>query len=205
MVRRPYRGTEGRALIRSIAIELAVIAALAVAFLVAFKLANKRLGIADAPAQEEAGNLDLTGSDSLVIPGIQPVAAAPADLVEGPESSWRSTPCSLFVSGTSRAVIDSIPEAPTTSDIPYEALLVARRWAILAGVAESDLEKVYVFNRLDTLYVDLPALYDIDGLRRTIEGRFVCFTRLFVLAGGMPVSGFPDGTALRGVPGTFDR
>jgi len=101
--------------------------------------------------------------------------------------------------------MDSIPEAPTTSDIPYEALLVARRWASLAGVTESDLEKVYVFNRLDTLYVDLPALYDIDGLSRTIEGRFVCFTRLFVLAGGMPVSGFPDGSPLRGVAGTFDR
>jgi hypothetical protein len=205
MVRSPFRGAEGRGLIRSIAIELAVIAALAVVFLVAFKLANRRLGIQDSPAQEEAGSLDPAGADSLVIPGIQPVTDAPSDLEEGPESSWRSTPCSLFVSGTSMAVIDSMPEAPANSEIPYEALLVVRRWATLAGVAESDLERVYVFNRLDTIYVDLPALYDIEGLGRTIEGRFVCFTRLFVLVGGMPVTGFPDGTALRGVPGTFDR
>jgi hypothetical protein len=136
------------------------------------------------------------------VPGTEPHEAQEHPF-EPPEAAWPSTPCSLFVSATSSAVLDSLPEAPETGLVPYEALLLARSWAELAGFDEAQAAQVYLFNRLDTLYLDVPGSYDPEGFVRTVEGRFACFTRLFPLVSGSPMPGFPDGLAVRGVPGIF--
>lgn len=190
-------------LVRSILIELGVILALALLFSAGMKIANRRLGAESDPTED-------LPPDTLPVSGfvsVQDIATSRPEQQtrgEGPESAWDVTPCSLFVSASSQAVMTELPEAPSVGDIPLETLLVVRRWAALCGTDEADLEKVYSFNRKDTLYVDLPRVLDFEGLRRTVEGRFVCYTRMFVLAAGMPVSGYPDGIPLRGVAGTFD-
>ena len=186
-------------LLRDILIEVAVITVIALAFFVVVKALNRRLGLDEPAAAAEPATS--AQPDTLVVPMVmpQPAADTPA---EGPESTWPATPCSIFTSGSSGARVLQVPQAPTTAGIPYEVLLVVRAWAFECGTAEQDLQKVYVFNRLDTLYVDLPSPGDTDGLRRTLESRFVCFTRLFVLVGG---SLFSDagGIPVRGVEGGF--
>ncbi|NLP05184.1 hypothetical protein GX411_04480 [Candidatus Fermentibacteria bacterium] len=195
--RRPPGG-----LMRPILIELGIILLLALVFSAGMRIANRRLG-AESPAEDlQSDTLPVSGGVS--VPDIASSMPEQQTGWEGPESAWESTPCSLFVSASSRAVMTELPEAPSVRDIPLETLLVVRNWASLSGTEEADLEKVYSFNRRDTLYVDLPRTLDFEGLKRTVEGRFVCYTRMFVLVAGMPVSGYPDGIPLRGVAGTFD-
>lgn len=124
-------------------------------------------------------------------------------LPEGPEASWEVNVCSIFVTESSETVIDSLPVAPIPSDKPLEALFLVRRWAEECGMGAEDIEQVYVFTKLDTIYVDLPTDADIGGLKRTIESRFICFTRLFPLAAGCILSSYPEGLSLRGVKGVF--
>jgi hypothetical protein len=184
-------------LLRDILAEAAVILVLALAFFLVVKMANRRLGLDEPSAGEEvaAGSAQ---SDSFVVPVMTTRQELPIP-AEGPETGWPVTPCSLFTSGSSGATIRQLPQAPSGAEIPYEALLVVRAWAAECGAEEQDIQKVYVFNRQDTLYVDLPLVFDAEGLGRTIEGRFVCFTRLFVLVGGS--SSIAEGIAIRGVEG----
>ena len=65
------------------------------------------------------------------------------------------------------------------------------------------IDKVYIFTKLDTIYVDLPSEADLEGLKLTIESRFICFTRLFPLMAGNVLSSYPEGIPLRGVKGVF--
>lgn len=122
---------------------------------------------------------------------------------EGPEASWELSPCSLYVSAGSSPVVDSLPEAPSPDGKALEALLVVKSWATESGLGEEYIDNVYVFNRKDTIYVDLPSALDVGGLKATLESRFICFTRLFPLVGGNLLASYPDGLSLRGVPGVF--
>jgi len=185
-------------LLRDILIEAGLIALLALVFVLAMKVANRRLGLAEPGAEDDIGATSAQ-TDSLLVPQISaPQLRQSAS--EGPEAGWSVTPCSLFTSAGSDAVLVQLPQAPTGAEIPYEALLLVRAWARQCGTAEEDLQKVWVFNSNDTVYVDLPSMLDQEGLRRTLEARFVCFTRLFVLVGGN-LDSSQDGIALRGVPG----
>ena len=166
---------------------------------------NSKLGLDEMSGQEEMVSGDLTVADSLWVPDLTAVPEVDELLVEGPEAGWPVTPCSIYVSGDSEAFHDSLPEARTTEGIPYETLLVVKRWAALSEMPESDLDRIYVFNHLDSLYVDLPAALDIFGLRKTIEGRFICYTRLYPLVGGNIISGYEDGISMAGVRGVFSR
>ncbi len=201
---RSSRGSRGpqAGLVRPILVELGVILLLALLFSVGMKIANRRLGAENPVEDLQADTVQVSGGAS--VPDIATSRPERQLNGEGPESAWDTTPCSLFVSASSQAVMTELPEAPSTRDIPLETLLVTRSWAALCGTGEADIEKVYTFNRMDTLYVDLHGTLDFEGLKRTIEGRFVCYTRMFVLVAGMPVSGYPDGIPLRGVAGTFD-
>jgi hypothetical protein len=195
----------GRFVVRAAVFVLIVLVLLTAVVLTGMKTVNTRLDLGETTVDGETGTTGMTDPDSLWIPDITSTHVTEVVLIEGPESGWPVTPCSLFVSDGSAAVHDSLPEARTTAGIPYETLLVVRRWAELSGMTEADLDRVYVFNRLDSLYVDLPAALDVGGLKRTIEGRFICYTRLFPLVGGNLLSGYEDGLRLSGVPGVFDR
>lgn len=167
------------------------------------RLFNKTLGLEtdDGGAEEEPQSLEApqvlyTPEDRMALPEIEA-------LPEGPEASWEMTPCSLWVSGSSQPVVDSIPEAPSVEHKPLEALFLVRKWAMESGMDEEEAGMVFVFNRLDTIYVDLPVERELDGLKRTIENRFICFTRLFPLVAGNLRSAYPEGISLRGIEGVF--
>ncbi len=186
-------------LVRSILIEIAIVLVLAISFFLAMRIANRRLGLRDPTSSTEETAVSSGQADSLTVPEMAP-RAGEQERAESPEATWETTPCSLFTSASSGARIIDLPQAPDGARIPYEALLVTKAWAVACGMDEDDLLRVFVFNRADTIYVDLPEHLDTEGLRRTLEGRFVCFTRMFVLIGGNP-AGDPAGVPLRGVAG----
>jgi hypothetical protein len=183
----------------------AVLAVCSLVVLLGMKAVNSKLDLENLPGQDELEAVDLTLADSLWVIDVTATHEIEEIVIEGPETGWPVTPCSIFVSADSQALQDSLPEARTTVGIPYETLLVVRRWAAESGLPEPDLDRIYVFNHLDSLYVDLPVALDFDGLRRTIEGRFICYTRLYPLVGGSLLSNYEDGIRLAGVPGVFSR
>lgn len=167
------------------------------------KLFNKSLGLereegeaVEEPQALEAPQVLYTPEDRIALPEIE-------ELPEGPEASWEMSPCSLWVPGTSEPVVDSLPEAPSVEHKPLEALFLVRKWAMEAGLDEEDAGMVFVFTRLDTIYVDLPVERELEGLKRTIESRFICFTRLFPMVAGNLRSAYPEGISLRGIEGVF--
>ncbi|MFO8184867.1 MAG: hypothetical protein R6U39_11955 [Candidatus Aegiribacteria sp.] len=167
------------------------------------KMFNKSLGLEreeDAAVEEaqavETPQVFYTPEDRVVLPEIE-------ELPEGPEASWEVTPCSLWVAGSSQPMVDSIPEAPSVEHKPLEALFLVRKWAMESGMDEEDVGMVFVFTRLDTIYVDLPVERELEGLKRTIESRFICFTRLFPLVAGNLRSAYPEGISIRGIEGVF--
>ena len=86
-----------------------------------------------------------------------------------------------------------------------EAYFLVRRWAEESGLNKDEMEKVYVFTRLDTIYVDLPQAMDYNSLKQTLESRFICFTRLFPIVSGNLLSEYTEGISLRGIEGVFRR
>ena len=193
--------------LRGILIRLGVIAGIVILvyFTISFgmKTVNKSLGIEDN-SDETIEDVELyvhqeelfTSETRVNLPEIE-------DLPEGPEVSWEVTPCSIYVSESSQPVIDSLPTAPEIVDKPLEALFLVKRWAAEAGIADESINQVYVFTKLDTIYIDLPSERDFLGLKLTIENRFICFTRMFPLVAGNLLSSYPDGIPLRGIEGVF--
>ncbi len=194
--------------LRGILIRLGVIAGIVILiyFAISFgmKTVNKSFGIADA--EETFDEVELysppeslyTSSERMTLPEIE-------DLPEGPEASWEVTPCSIYVSESSQPVIDSLPTAPEVENKPLEALFLVKRWAVEAGIEDEFIDQVYIFTKLDTIYVDLPSERDFLGLKLTIESRFICFTRLFPIVAGNLLSSYPEGIPLRGIEGVFRR
>jgi hypothetical protein len=190
-------------MLRSLIVISIVIVVCIIVVLAGMKAMNRQLGLDDNESQEGAEAAESFPAESLWVPDLTAIPEIEEQVVESPEASWPLTPCSLYVSSGSSAVFDSLPEAVTAWDIPYETLLLVKLWALESGMPEVDIDRIYVFNRLDSLYVDLPGALDLDGLRRTIEARFICYTRLFPLVGGNLVSSFEDGIYLAGVRGVF--
>lgn len=193
----------GKFMLRSLIVISAVIAICIVVVLAGMKAMNKQLGLDDSQLQEGVEAVESFQAESLWVSDFTTIPEIEEHVVDSPEESWPLTSCSLYVSSGSSAVFDSLPEAATTWDIPYETLLLVKLWALESGMPEVDIDRIYVFNHLDSLYVDLPSALDIDGLRRTIEARFICYTRLFPLVGGNLVSSFENGISLAGVRGVF--
>ena len=176
-------------LLRGILIELGVIVLLSLLLFAGLRIMNSRLGLSDAQADQEALDGDIPVSDSLVVPLPESTTVNREEQVaELPQTSWPATPCSLFVSAGSTAVVVQLPEAPATSDIPLETMLLVEAWAACAGFEDTQLERVFAFPRSDTLYADLPGTYDPSGLARTVEGRFVNYTRLIPMVSGCMIS-----------------
>ncbi len=193
--------------LRGILIRLSVIVGIVILiyFAISFgmKTVNKSMGIEESP-DETASNVELytspeelyTSENRITLPEIE-------DLPEGPEASWEIMSCSIYVSESSQPIIDSLPIAPEIVDKPLEALFLVERWASEAGIEDEFIDQVYVFTKLDTIYVDIPSEKDFLGLKLTIENRFICFTRLFPLVAGNLLSSYPEGIPLRGIEGVF--
>lgn len=167
------------------------------------KMINKSIGTQNVDIDEiEYEEYSIT-PDSLWAEGDRFTLPEIEELPEGPEASWPLTPCSIYVTESSEVVIDSLPTAPIPAYKPLEAQFLIRRWAEESGMEGEIIDQVYVFTKLDTIYVDLPTEADLDGLKLTIESRFICFTRLFPLMAGNVLSSYPEGIPLRGVKGVF--
>lgn len=190
-------------MLRSLIIISVVIFICIIVVLAGMKEMNRQLGLDDSELQEGTEVTESFPAESLWVPDLTMIPEIEEQVADSPEAGWPVTSCSLYVSSGSTAVFDSLPEAVTTWDKPYETLLLVKLWALESGMPEVDIDRIYVFNHLDSLYVDLPSALDLDGLRRTIEARFICYTRLFPLVGGNLVSSFEDGISLSGVRGVF--
>ena len=195
--------------LRGILIRLGVIAGIIVliyfAISLGMKTVNSSFGI-EENQDESSEEVELyippeslyVSVDGITLPEIE-------ELPEGPEASWEVTPCSIYVSESSPPVIDSLPAAPEIENKPLEALFLIKRWAAEAGIEDEYIDQVYIFTKLDTIYVDLPTERDFLGLKLTIESRFICFTRLFPIVAGNLLSSYPEGIPLRGIEGVFRR
>ncbi|MCD4701270.1 MAG: hypothetical protein K8S24_05360 [Candidatus Aegiribacteria sp.] len=193
--------------LRGILIRLGVIAGIIIFtyFAISFgmKTVNKSLGIEES-TDETFEDVELyTTPESLYTSEERVTLPEMEDLPEGPEASWDITPCSLYISESSQPVVDSLPTAPEIESKSLEALFLVKRWAAEAGIEDESIDQVYVFTKLDTIYVDLPSERDFLGLKLTIENRFICFTRLFPLIAGNLHSSYPEGIPLRGIEGVF--
>lgn len=192
--------------VRRLLLELAAVAVIivlvAVAMWAGMAYVNRKLGVEPADRTED---LDLRGGEEQPdhVDGVE-IRVFPEDSLPEPEdqlaeASWETTPCSIYVDSASSPVMDTLPEAPSRKDIPLELQLVTEAWAARAGLESEELERVYAFSSHDTVFVDLPVRMDMDGLARTLEGRFVCFTRLFPIVGGAQWDRYPSGLRMRGV------
>ncbi len=198
--------------VRFILVRLAVVLGIVLVFglLVAMgmRMVNRAFGVEESGEQSDgtgagADSASPSVQDSLWVPAGATVLPDPEELPEGPEQAWEQTPCTLFTAEGGETVVDSLPLAPSPEHKSLEALFLIRRWGEAGGLDEEEVGRIFVFNRMDTLYVDLPEQMDLEALRSTVESRFICFTRLYPLVGGNLLSGYPDGIPLRGVPGVF--
>jgi hypothetical protein len=194
-----------RWLLPRLGVILLVILACYIVIASGMKMFNKSLGLSGEDSGQEQTQTETTEPQEFYEPEQRVTLPEAEELPEGPEASWELTPCSLWVSASSDPVVDSLPEAPEIVQKPLEAMFLIRRWARETGVSDDQLEMVYVFTNMDTIYVDLPVERDLEGLIMTIENRFICFTRLFPLVAGNMMSSYPDGIALRGIEGVFRR
>lgn len=195
-------------MIRSVLIVLGIAIVMGLLSSVAMRMMNRKLNISDVPPDETAPQAEgaAAGQDTLRIveftPGEYDLSlqeAAPWD------ARWPVSPCSVYVTAGSSPVIDTIPTADSPDLIPLETQFLIESWGRASGLSETELERLWAFNSFDTLYVDMPRSLDIDGLKKTIESRFVCYTLLVPIVNGVLSEGSGAGIPLAGVPGVFPR
>lgn len=191
-----------RRLLLELAAVVVIIALVAFAGWAAMAYVNSKLGVEPTDRTEDldlhAGGEPVLNADSIGVP-VFPEDSLPSQEEQLVEQTWEATPCSIYVDSTAAAVMDTLPEAPSRSQIPLELQLVVEAWADHAGLEGEELDRVYAFSSHDSVFVDLPQRMDVAGLARTLEGRFVCFTRLFPIVGGVHWDRYPSGLRMRGV------
>lgn len=161
---------------------------------------NRKMGLdqPSIPASEELPN-DIEEYTVPDMPDYQPAEMTETgSAVWNPD--WKATACSLYTSGDSEAVLDTLPEAPGPLDRPTELQLLMELWASTSGYSQTDIERVWAFSSGDTCFIDLPSTPDWTGVVKTIEARFISYTVLFPFIAGEAVSGYEEGITLRGIP-----
>jgi hypothetical protein len=160
---------------------------------------NRTMGI-DSEANSAAtdSTLSAEAQETVQMPELEPVVVIDTgSSVWVPD--WKLTPCSLFVTAESDAVIDSLPESPETATRNTELQLLVEMWAEHSGFSTAELDRTWAFASGDTCFVDLPRSADWYGIVRTIEGRFVSYTLMYPFIAGENIEGFEDGIPVRGV------
>lgn len=197
-------------MIRSVLIVLGIALLMGLLSSVAMRMINRKMNISEAPVDESAlqaqARNEAQGQDSLRIveftPGEYDLSlqdVAPWD------ARWPVSPCSVYVTAGSAPVVDTIPSAESPEMIPVETQFLVESWGRASGLGETEMERLWAFNSYDTLYIDMPRSLDLDGLKRTIESRFVCYTLLVPIVNGVLSEGSGAGIPLAGVPGVFSR
>lgn len=181
-----------------------IIAVMAVLMGVSAKMAmdslNKKMGLEPDENLQSADTLLIEENlEAVTMPEFDPVQAAETgSSVWAPD--WKITPCSLFVTAESDAILDSLPESPGPASRNTELQLLIELWADYSGFEPLEIERVWVFASGDTCFVDLPGSCDWQGIVRTIESRFISYTVLFPFIAGEILEGFEEGIPVRGMP-----
>lgn len=183
--------------------------AIILSIIIVLGLRCMNIGISENPDEETLSDTLNIGSDSSSNVQLQSasISSVPdAGVIVFREDSWEVSEVSIYVDATADPILDYLPIAPTSDEVSYEVLLLAKMWAEYNGVLEVDIDKVYVFNNQDTLYIDLPEPgMKYDALCRTVSTRFTFFTRLYPLVSGNVVSGYEDGIQIENRSATDDE
>lgn len=195
-------------MIRSVLIVVGIALLMGLLSSVAMRVINRKMNISDVPVDETAlQSEDLNeGQDSLRIVEFNPgeYDLSLQDIAPW-DARWPVAPCSVYVTASSAPVVDTIPSAESPDLIPVETQFLVESWGRASGLDETELERLWAFNNYDTLYIDMPRTLDVDGLKKTIESRFVCYTLLVPIVNGVLSEGSGAGIPLAGVPGVFPR
>jgi len=193
-------GPEASRIVRSFVIVVVVAVLMGVSAKMAMNSLNKKMGL---EIEESA-----TAADTLVTEeNLEAVVMPEYSTTPSLETSssiwapdWKTTPCSIFVSENSDAILDSLQESPGPESRNTELQLLIELWADCSGFEPVEIERIWVFASGDTCFVDLPKPGDWQGIVRTIEGRFISYTVLFPFVAGEILEGFEEGIPVRGVP-----
>ncbi len=193
-------GPEQSRIIRSLVIVVVIAVLMGVTAKLTMGILNKKMGLETG---ESAGTADTVlaeeNMEAVTMPEFDPDLAIETGLsVWAPD--WKTTPCSLFVTGDSDAVMDSLPRSPEPESRNTELQLLLELWADHSGYEPVEIERMWAFTSGDTCFIDLPRSGNWQGVVRTIEGRFICFTTMYPFVAGEIVEGFEDGIPVRGVP-----
>ena len=195
-------GPTSSRIIRSFAIVVAIAILSGVSAKIAMATLNRKMGIdpdggvASVDTTEIQENLEET-----VMPHFDP-----SQMTEAGSSiwipNWKATPCSIYLTAESDALVDSLPASTEAADRNTELQLLIELWAGHSGFEPMELERIWIFASGDTCFVDLPRSADWQGIVRTIESRFVSYTVLFPFVAGEIVDGMEDGISVRGIAST---
>lgn len=166
----------------------------------AMDMVNKKMGLEyDEEPQLSDTTLTEENMAAVIMPDFDPVPAMEiGSSVWAPD--WKTTPCSLYVTAESDAILDSLQESPDPASRNTELQLLIELWADHSGFEPVEIERIWVFASGDTCFVDLPRSGDWQGIVRTIESRFISYTVLYPFVAGEILEGFEEGIPVRGVP-----
>ncbi|RKZ03165.1 hypothetical protein DRQ21_06475 [Candidatus Fermentibacteria bacterium] len=199
-VKRKSNGPVSSRVVRSLVIVVILAVLAGVTAKLAMGVLNRKMGLESAGTTEPADTvLTEQNMETVAMPEFDPDMAMETGLsVWAPD--WKSTPCSLFVTSESDAVLDSLPQSPGPESRNTELQLLIELWADCSGFEPLEIERVWAFASGDTCFIDLPRQVDWQGVVKTVEGRFISFTVLFPFVAGELVEGFEDGIPVQGIP-----
>jgi hypothetical protein len=199
-VNRKSNGPASSRVVRSLVIVVILAVLAGVAAKLVMGVLNRKMGLDSGETTEPADTaLTEQNMETVAMPEFDQDMAMEIGLsVWAP--GWKSTPCSLFVTSESDAVLDSLPQSPGLESRNTELQLLIELWADYSGYEPPEIERVWAFVSGDTCFIDLPHPADWQGVVKTIEGRFISFTMLFPFVAGELVEGYEDGISVQGIP-----
>jgi len=199
-VNRKSKGSGSSRVVRSLVIVVVLAVFMGVTAKLAMGVLNRKMGLESEETTEPADTvLTEQNTEAVAMPEFDPDMAVETGIsVWAPD--WKSTPCSLFVTSESDAVLDSLPQSPGPESRNTELQLLVELWADYSGFEPMEIERVWAFASGDTCFIDLPRQADWQGVVNTIEGRFISFAVMFPFVAGELVEGYEDGIPVQGIP-----
>lgn len=193
-------GSSSSRLVRSLIIIVVVAVLIGVSAKVTMESLNRKMGLETNEVSQPVDTVVTEESQEVaVMPDFDPASAiGTGSAIWAPD--WKSTPCSLYISEESEAIFDSLQQSPQPDSRNTELQLLVELWAGYSGFEQMEIERVWVFASGDTCFIDLPRSADWQGVRKTIESRFISYSILFPFVAGEILEGFEEGIPVAGVP-----
>ena len=193
-------GSGSPRLVRSLIIIAVAAVLMGVTAKVTMETLNRKMGLETNEVSQPADTVVTEESQEIaVMPDFDPASAiGTGSAVWAPD--WKITPCSLYISEESEAIFDSLQQSPQPDSRNTELQLLVELWAGYSGFEQTEIERVWVFASGDTCFIDLPRSADWQGIRKTIEKRFISYSVLFPFVAGEILEGYEEGIPVAGVP-----